>query len=193
MSRGNPEETDLILLRKISLYDRPVALKELAKALDWNAGKVDGSIKRLQTQGKIATVKVVPPKGHRQRWAGLSKRKYYWNTFFQKKIVNDQNILVDDPLKIFDGFNVTDTTMRENQLDPDLLQVLDEFHVRINSMAEKQGLPSSKILRNLLTDGLDKNTPFFKELIKVFTEVYRETENPILRNMIYKAQQSIQT
>ncbi|UCG01231.1 MAG: hypothetical protein JSW11_16640 [Candidatus Heimdallarchaeota archaeon] len=194
MPKGNRDETDRELERRISLFDRPVALKELAKVLNWNPGKVDGAVNRLQEEGKVATVKVVPPKGHRQRWVGLPSRKYYWNNFFQNKILKDQNIIVDDPLKIFEGISQTlDTTdiERKNQIDLNLAQVLHEFQPKITETAEKLGTSSSELLRTILTDGLNENTPFFKELIKVFTQVYRETENPILRDMIFRAQQSV--
>lgn len=77
MPKGNRYETNRELYRRISLFDRPVSLKELAETLNWNPGKIDGAINRLQEEGKVATVKVVPPKGHRQRWVGLPSRKYY--------------------------------------------------------------------------------------------------------------------
>ena len=77
MPKGNRLETDRELYRRISLFDRPVALKELADVLNWNPGKIDGAINRLQEEGKVATLKVVPPKGHRQRWVGLPSRKYF--------------------------------------------------------------------------------------------------------------------
>ncbi len=197
MPKGNRHETDRELERRISLFDRPVALKELSEVLKWNPGKIDGAINRLQEEGRVATVKVVPPKGHRQRWVGLPSRKYYWNVFFQKKVVKDQNIIVDDPLKLFDGLvsHTIDTKNFEriSQFNLDLLEVLYEFQTKIVETAEKLGTSSSELFRTILTDGLNESNPFFKELIKVFTQVYRETENPILRDMIFRAQQSVNT
>ncbi|MFX0123964.1 MAG: hypothetical protein ACFFAE_10020 [Candidatus Hodarchaeota archaeon] len=195
MPKGNRYETDRELERRISLFNRPVTLKELAEVLNWNPGKVDGAINRLQKEGKVATIKIVPPKGHRQRWVGLPSRIYYWNDFFQKKVIKDQNIIVDDPLKIFDGL-VSHTSAAENfdrinQIDLDLVQILLEFQPKLTETAEKFEMSNNELLRTILTDGLNENTPFFKELIKVFTQVYKETENPILRDMIFRAQQSI--
>ena len=193
MPKGNRFETDRELYRRISLFDRPVAFKELAEVLSWNPGKIDGAINRLQEEGKVATIKIVPPRGHRQRWVGLPSRKYYWNSFFQKKVIKDQNIVVDDPLKIFENFTGLDTKNfeRKSQIDLDLIEVLIEFLPKITDTSEKFGTSNSELLRTILTDGLNENTPFFKELIKVFTQVYRETENPLLRDMIFRAQQSI--
>ncbi|MFX1507387.1 MAG: hypothetical protein ACFFDC_14995 [Promethearchaeota archaeon] len=191
MPKGNRFETDQELYRRISLFDRPVALKELAQVLNWNPGKVDGAINRLQEEGKVATVKVVPPKGHRQRWVGLPSRKYYWNEFFQKKVIKDHNIIVDDPLAIFDITSDVQSSEKTHQIDQDLIPILYEFQPKILETAEKLGTNGNELLRTILTDGLNENTPFFKELIRVFTQVYRETENPILRDMIFRAQQSV--
>ena len=191
MPKGNRFETDQELYRRISLFERPVALKELAEVLNWNPGKVDGAINRLQEEGKVATVKVVPPKGHRQRWVGLPTRKYYWNEFFQKKVIKDQNIIVDDPLAIFDIGTSGQNPEQISQIDRDLTHVLQEFQPKLIETAEKLGTTSNDLLRTILADGLNENTPFFKELIRVFTQVYRETENPILRDLIFRAQQSV--
>ncbi|MFW9903738.1 MAG: hypothetical protein ACFFFH_05355 [Candidatus Thorarchaeota archaeon] len=191
MPKGNRFETDQELYRRISLFDRPVALKELAEVLNWNPGKVDGAINRLQEEGKVATVKIVPPKGHRQRWVGLPSRKYYWTEFFQKKVIKNHNIIVDDPLAIFDINTGVLSSEKTSQVNRDLIQILNEFQPKINKTAEKFGTTSEELLRTILTDGVNENTPFFKELIKVFTQVYRETENPILRDMIFRAQQSV--
>ncbi len=76
--------------------------------------------------------------------------------------------------------------------DHNLLSVLQEFHPKITELAEEIGTPETEIIRILLTEGLDKdliqNLPFFKELVMTFLNVYRETESPVLRDVIFRAQ-----
>ena len=72
------------------------------------------------------------------------------------------------------------------------LSVLQEFQPQITELAEEIGIPETEIIRTLLKEGLDKeliqNFPFFKELVMTFLNVYRETESPVLRDIIFQAQ-----
>ncbi len=218
MPKGDRKSTDNTLLRKLSLYDRPITLQELAKSLSWNTGKVDGAIHRLQSLQKVAIVKLSPPQGHSYRVAGLPDRQY-WISFFQNQISKQKNILIDDPLDVASKYLQSNNEINKQtllyereilnlkmkikkleerldkftSLNPQMLNVLSEFQPTIEEYAAKLELhDSSELLRQILIDELDENIPFFKELVKVFLNVYRETENPVLRDFIAKAQTAVQ-
>jgi hypothetical protein len=218
LPKGDRKSTDTALLRKLSLYDRPITLQELAKSLSWNTGRVDGSINRLQSLHKVATVKLSPPQGHSYRVAGLPDRRY-WTSFIHNQISNKKNILIDDPLNVASEYfqtndkNIKQTLLYEREIinlkkknrmlqerldefisiDPQMLRVLREFQPKIEEYAIKLGHnDGSELLRKMLLDELDENIPFFKELVKIFLSVYRETENPILRDVIAKAQAAVE-
>ncbi|MHA2289771.1 MAG: hypothetical protein ACXABG_13385, partial [Promethearchaeota archaeon] len=77
-------------------------------------------------------------------------------------------------------------------IDIDMCHVLREFQPTIDKMGKSLGfINSSEFLRNILIDELNENAPFFKELIKIFTTTYQETENSLLRDMIFKAQAAV--
>jgi hypothetical protein len=218
LPKGNPKITDESILRKLSQFQRPISLQELAISLTWNPGKVDGSIRRLQKAKKIATVKIARSKGHPHRFVGLPK-EIYWKNFLKEHISNQNNIIIDDPMQVASKYlhstnrDLKQTMEYDNKIlelksiieeqrvtleeyqkiDVRLLKVLGEFQPRIDDYANKLGLDnSSDLLRTMLTDELDENLPFFKELIKIIIEIYRETENPVLRDVIVRAQAAVQ-
>ena len=82
--------------------------------------------------------------------------------------------------------------MKNKDIDPEMVAVLLEFQPRIHEMAIQAGMNSTEFFRNILSDELDTNIPFFKELIKVFIEKYKSTEDPILREIIVETQTAVQ-
>ncbi len=100
LPKGNAEITDQTLLSKIESFERPVTINDLASRLNWSRGKIDGSLNRLQEKKEIATIKVSLPKGQRRRYIGLP-HKTYWEQFYRQLIVQEKNILINDPLGVF--------------------------------------------------------------------------------------------
>ncbi|UCG00419.1 MAG: hypothetical protein JSW11_12310 [Candidatus Heimdallarchaeota archaeon] len=120
MPKGNAEVTDQILRSRIETFERPITINELASRLNWSRGKIDGSINRLQEKKEVATVKVSLPKGQRRRYIGLP-HKTYWEQFYQQIIVQEKNILINDPLGVF-----KDTVSQINPLQSSLVEELQK-------------------------------------------------------------------
>ncbi|MFX1504690.1 MAG: hypothetical protein ACFFDC_01125 [Promethearchaeota archaeon] len=120
MPKGNAEVTDQILRSKIEAFERPITINELVSRLNWSRGKIDGSLNRLQEKKEVATVKVSLPKGQRRRYIGLP-HKTYWEQFYQQIIVQERNILINDPLGVF-----KDTESQISPLESSLIEELQK-------------------------------------------------------------------
>lgn len=103
MPRGNASVTDLQLTTTLDKLTRPVTIQNLTSRLNWSRGKIDGAINRLLDKKTIAMVKISSPRGQRLRYVGLPE-KDYWESFFQDIIISKNNILVNDPLGVFQPF-----------------------------------------------------------------------------------------
>lgn len=103
MPRGNASVTDLQLTTTLDKLTRPVTIQNLTSRLNWSRGKIDGAINRLLDKKTIAMVKISSPRGQRLRYVGLPE-KDYWESFFQDIIISKSNILVNDPLGVFQPF-----------------------------------------------------------------------------------------
>lgn len=120
MPKGNAEVTDQILRSRIETFERPITISELVSRLNWSRGKIDGSLNRLQEKKEVATVKVSLPKGQRRRYIGLP-HKTYWEQFYQQIIVQEKNILINDPLGVF-----KDTVSQMSPLQSSLVEELQK-------------------------------------------------------------------
>lgn len=120
LPKGNAEVTDQILRSKIEAFERPITINELVSRLNWSRGKIDGSLNRLQEKKEVATVKVSLPKGQRRRYIGLP-HKTYWEQFYQQIIVQERNILINDPLGVF-----KDTESQISPLESSLIEELQK-------------------------------------------------------------------
>ena len=126
LPKGNAEVTDQILLSKIETFERPITINDLASRLNWSRGKIDGSLNRLQEKKEVATVKVSLPKGQRRRYVGLPQ-KTYWEQFYQQIIVQEKNILINDPLGVFKG-TVTQISPLQSSLVEELQKTVDNLY-----------------------------------------------------------------
>jgi DNA-binding transcriptional regulator GbsR (MarR family) len=120
LPKGNAEVTDQILRSRIETFERPITISELVSRLNWSRGKIDGSLNRLQEKKEVATVKVSLPKGQRRRYIGLP-HKTYWEQFYQQIIVQEKNILINDPLGVF-----KDTVSQMSPLQSSLVEELQK-------------------------------------------------------------------
>jgi DNA-binding transcriptional regulator GbsR (MarR family) len=120
LPKGNAEVTDQILRSRIETFERPITINELVLRLNWSRGKIDGSLNRLQEKKEVATVKVSLPKGQRRRYIGLPQ-KTYWKQFYQQIIVQEKNILINDPLGVF-----KDAAPQINPLQSSLVEELQK-------------------------------------------------------------------
>lgn len=118
--KGNAEVTDQLLHSKIESFERPVTINDLASRLNWSRGKIDGSINRLQEKREVAVVKVSLPKGQRRRYVGLPY-KTYWQRFYKQIIIQEKNILLNDPLGV-----LKDSTPQISPLQSSLVEELQK-------------------------------------------------------------------
>ena len=126
LPKGNAEVTDQILRSRIETFERPITINELASRLNWSRGKIDGSLNRLQEKKEVATVKVSLPKGQRRRYVGLP-HKTYWEQFYQQLIIQEKNILINDPLGVFKD-TLSQTSPLQSSLIEELQKTVDNLY-----------------------------------------------------------------
>ena len=126
MPKGNAKVTDQILHSKLESFERPVTINDLTSRLNWSRGKVDGAINRLQNLKEVAVIKVSLPKGQRRRYIGLPQ-KTYWQRFYQDIIVQERNILLNDPIGVLDNF-LSQTSPLKTSLVEELQKTVDSLY-----------------------------------------------------------------
>ncbi|MFW9904197.1 MAG: hypothetical protein ACFFFH_07695 [Candidatus Thorarchaeota archaeon] len=126
MPKGNAEVTDQILRSRIETFERPITINELTSRLNWSRGKIDGSLNRLQKKKEVATIKVSLPKGQRRRYIGLPE-KTYWEQFYQQIIVQEKNILINDPLGVFKD-SISQISPLQSSLVEELQKTVDNLY-----------------------------------------------------------------
>ncbi|MHA2248218.1 MAG: hypothetical protein ACXADY_24930, partial [Candidatus Hodarchaeales archaeon] len=126
MPKGNAEVTDQILRSKIESFERPVTINDLTSRLNWSRGKIDGSINRLQEKKEVAVVKVSLPKGQRRRYVGLPY-KTYWQRFYEQLIVQDKNILLNDPVGVLKDLS-PQISLLQSSLVEELQKTVDNLY-----------------------------------------------------------------
>ncbi|MHA2246640.1 MAG: hypothetical protein ACXADY_16985 [Candidatus Hodarchaeales archaeon] len=160
MPRGNAEITDQMLYTKIESFERPVTINDLTSRLNWNRGKIDGSINRLQEKNELAVVKVSLPKGQRRRYVGLP-HKTYWQRFYQQIIVQGKNILLNDPLGV-----LTDSTPQISHLRSSLVEELQKTVDNLYRTLKDRELQ----IEFLKQQALDNNTEIDPSILQVLKE-----------------------
>lgn len=160
MPKGNAEVTDQVLFSKLELLERPVTINDLTSRLSWSRGKVDGAINRLHEKNKVAVVKVSLPKGQRRRYVGLSN-KTYWQRFYQEIIVQEKNILLNDPLGV-----LKNSTPQIGPLDASLVEELQKTINNLYRTLEDRELQ----IEILKQQTLDNSTEIDPSIIKVIKE-----------------------
>jgi DNA-binding transcriptional regulator GbsR (MarR family) len=115
MPKGVAKVTDQILHSKLESFERPVTINDLTSRLNWSRGKVDGAINRLQDKKEVAVVKVSLPKGQRRRYIGLPQ-KSYWLRFYEDIIVQEKNILLNDPLGVINNYLPRSSSIEKSQM-----------------------------------------------------------------------------
>ena len=160
LPKGNAEVTDQILLSKIESFERPVTINDLATRLNWSRGKIDGSLNRLQERKEVATVKVTLPKGQRRRYIGLPY-KTYWEQFYNQVIVQEKNILINDPLGVF-----KDLASRISPLQSSLVEELQKTVDNLYRTLKDRELQ----IEFLKKQALDTSTDIDPSIIQVLKE-----------------------
>lgn len=160
MPKGNAKVTDQILHSKLESFERPVTINDLTSRLNWSRGKVDGAINRLQNLKEVAVIKVSLPKGQRRRYIGLPK-KTYWQRFYQDIIVQEKNILLNDPLGVLNSFL--------SQTSPLKMVLVDELQKTVDSLYQTLKERDSQI-ELLKKQALGGGTQIDPSIIQVLEE-----------------------
>ncbi len=160
LPKGNAEVTDQMLHSKLESFERPVTINDLTSRLNWSRGKVDGAINRLQDKNKVAVVKVSLPKGQRRRYIGLP-HKAYWQRFYQNIIVQEKNILLNDPLGV-----LKDSIPQTNPLNTSLVEELQKTVNNLYRTLEDRELQ----IKFLKQEALENSGQIDPMIIKVIKE-----------------------
>lgn len=171
MPKGHAEITDQTLLSYIRTLSSPVTVKKISSKLEWNRGKVDGSINRLVSKEEVVVVKLSQSKGQRKRYIGLPSADY-WNEFYTNFITSQGYILVGDNTNIF-----------KNQTDKNKKGEISNYQVIIEDLSRKSEEKDNqiKILINRINEISSNLNPGLINVI--FTHLDRIKKAAELKNI----------
>jgi len=176
MPRGDAEETDQILYKRIQKFDRPITIKDLTTRLKWSRGKIDGAIRRLAEKHFIAIVNISVPEGQRQRYVGIPG-KDYWKSFHQSFFIENNSILIYDTLGVIQEYQgrkevsgtISDSldgqsVIPQTRINPKILEVLEDKLDQIDTLSQSLNITSAQLFKKRLPYIL---LPDFELLMKI--------------------------